>query len=532
MNVPPPTRCPDCRMQRRTAFRNERNLYKRKCDFSGQEIISIYPPDSLYKIYDQKIWWSDKWDALSYGREFDFSRPFFEQFHELDLKVPRINLQNDSCENSEYCNDCSGSRNCYLCFNSGQAEDSHYCSAYGMNSKDCMDAFWCLASELCYECSKCNKAYHCMWCFDCVGANDCFFCEDLRGCKNCFGCVGLRQKEYFIYNEKVGKEKYEEFMRNFSFTRDNIRAAQEKVYQLRLKTPRKSLDMLGSEECLGDDLWQSKNCVNCFGLMASENAKYVWDGILNNGYDCFNVGVNTNFVYECIGCYDVTNVKFSNKCSFSSDLMYCDFCLNSEYLFGCIGLNHKKYCILNKQYTKEEYEELVPRIIEQMTDSRSESFPNVEFGEFFPMSLSPSGYNETMAQEYFTLTREEALAKGCNWSDHVKPKPEGLKYIPAKNLPGSIEGIPDDITSYVLECEKDGKFFKVTPWELKFYRREKIPVPTLCPDCRHFARKSKINRRKLYDRTCMKCSTAIQTTYAPDRPEIVYCEKCYLESVG
>lgn len=524
-SVPAPTHCPNCRMQRRTAFRNERNLYKRKCDFSGKEIISVYPPDSPYTIYNQKVWWSDNWDPIDYGQDFDFSRPFFRQFYELSLRVPRINLQNDNCENSEYCNDCSGSRNCYLCFNSGRASDAHYCTSFGMNSNDCMDMFWSLTCELCYECSKMQNAYHCLWCFDCKNVSDCYFSEDLRGCKNCFGCVGLRQKKYYLYNEYVGREQYEEFLKHFSFTRENIKAAQQKVYELRLQTPRQNLDMLGSEDCLGDDLWNSKNCVECFGLVNSENNKYIWDGIVNNSYDCFNVGVDTNFVYECIGTYRCNNVKFSNKCSSSSDLMYCDFCMNSEYLFGCIGLNHKKYCILNKQYTKEEYDALVPKIIEHMKATG-------EWGEFFPMSISPFGYNDTMAQEYFPLDRDEALAKECHWNDYVRPRPEGLKYIAAKDLPDDITEIPDDICNWVLECSRDGIFFKITPWELKLYRREGISLPELCPNCRHFTRKAKINPRKLHDRSCMKCNAEIKTTYAESRPEIVYCEKCYLESVN
>jgi hypothetical protein len=57
---------------------------------------------------------------------------------------------------------------------------------------------------------------------------------------------------------------------------------------------------------------------------------------------------------------------------------------------------------LNRQYTKEEYELLVPKIIEKMMSDG-------EWGEFFPAILSPFGYNETVAQEYFPLTREELL---------------------------------------------------------------------------------------------------------------------------
>ncbi len=120
--IPPPKLCPDCRKQRRLAFRNERKLYKRKCDATGKEIISIYSPDKPYTIYHQDYWWSDKWDPMKYGREFDFSRSAFEQFGELMSEVPRPSLLNASCENSEYTNYSSYLKDSYLVFDATQSD--------------------------------------------------------------------------------------------------------------------------------------------------------------------------------------------------------------------------------------------------------------------------------------------------------------------------------------------------------------------------------------------------------------------------
>lgn len=91
-SIPTPTPCPDCRQRRRLAWRNERKLYRRKCDMTGRDIVSIYSPDKSYKVYHPDAWWSDGWDALSYGREFDFSRTFAEQYEELFAAVPRKSL--------------------------------------------------------------------------------------------------------------------------------------------------------------------------------------------------------------------------------------------------------------------------------------------------------------------------------------------------------------------------------------------------------------------------------------------------------
>lgn len=520
--VPQPMCCPACRMQRRMAFRNERNLYKRKCDFSGKEMLSLYPPDGKYKIYDQKVWWSDVWDAMKFGRDFDFNRPFFEQFEALMSEVPRINLQNRQNENSDYCNDTNDMKNCYLCFNSEQAMNFYYCNSAGLGS-DCVDVFWSLQVELCYECTKCMGAYHCFWCFNCSGVSDCYFCRDLIGCKNCFGCIGLRQKEYCIYNKQVGREEFEKFIKDFSFSYGDVEKVKADFAKLCLTVPHRDLEMSNCENSKGDYLTNCKNCVDCFDIMESENCRYIWDGLANNSYDCFNAGYESAFLYECVGVYRSNNMKFCDKSQVSHDVTYCDYCFNCHDCFGCVGLRYKEFCILNKQYTKGEYEVLLPKVVEYMKKTG-------EYGEFFPIKLSPFGYNDTLANWYFPLSREETLKKGYKWNDYVSPQ-LGMSTFVAKDLPQKIEQVGDSMCTEIIECEKDGKLFRIIPQELEFYRKHKLPLPHFCPDCRHEKRKRQMNPRKLWKRKCGKCQMDIETTYAPTAPEIVYCEKCYLASI-
>lgn len=83
---------------------------------------------------------------------------------------------------------------------------------------------------------------------------------------------------------------------------------------------------------------------------------------------------------------------------------YIYSCFYSSDLFACIGLRNKQYCIFNKQYTKEEYELLVAKIIAHMQKTG-------ERGEFFPAQISPFGYNETMAMEFFPLSKEQATKR-------------------------------------------------------------------------------------------------------------------------
>ncbi|MCE9549249.1 hypothetical protein K8Q98_02510, partial [Candidatus Nomurabacteria bacterium] len=80
IKVPPPTFCPDCRTVRRLCWRNEMSLFKRKCDAPGHDemLISFIHPDEKVKVVDAKYWWGDEWDATLFGKEYDFSKSFFE----------------------------------------------------------------------------------------------------------------------------------------------------------------------------------------------------------------------------------------------------------------------------------------------------------------------------------------------------------------------------------------------------------------------------------------------------------------------
>ena len=99
LDLPGPSFCPICRNQRRMSWRNDRTFYVRKCDLTGDQMISLYPEGTKFPVYHPTAWYSDKWDPLDYGQDYDFSRPFFEQWHELMLKVPRLGIDIVNCEN-------------------------------------------------------------------------------------------------------------------------------------------------------------------------------------------------------------------------------------------------------------------------------------------------------------------------------------------------------------------------------------------------------------------------------------------------
>ena len=136
-----------------------------------------------------------------------------------------------------------------------------------------------------------------------------------------------------------------------------------------------------------------------------------------------------------------------------------------------------------------------------------------------------------MAQEYYPLTKEEAIKDGIfNWSDYEAPFPSVSRVIDEegmKRLPESIEDVPDDILNWALTYEVSGKPFRIIKQELEFYRKHNLPIPRRHPDVRHMDRMKMRNPRKLFERKCDKCNKDMITTYAPERPERVYCQGCY-----
>lgn len=526
MRVPPPTHCYLCRMQRRLANRSERFLYHRKCDSTGKQVISTYSPDKPYTVYDLDAWWSDNWDPLDYGKEFDFSRPFFEQFTELRHEVPRLaRIQQKPMENSDWCNCASRNKNCYLLFSCNENEDCFY-GSWINQCRDCSDNLTLENSELCYECVSCRDCYALRYSQDCINCKDSFFLRNCQGCQDCFGCSNQMNKTYMVFNQQKTKEEYEAFLQQVhtgSFS--EMQAAKERMAGILQDHIVKEYHGMNLENSSGDYLRDCKDAHSSFECDHCEQIAYCQ--CIQYAKRCMDHsywGQGAENVYECQACgYEPNFLRFCNLCwSGCSDLTYCDHCFSSKNCFGCIGLKKGEYCILNKQYSKEEYEALVPKVIAHMEQSG-------EWGEFFPASIAPYGYNETLAHEQIPLTKEEVEAKGWKWMDENQKQDSYMG--PPKNIPDAIEDTDETICNEILLCESTGKPYKIVPQEYELYKQLRIPIPRICPDERHYQRLQQRNPRILYSRQCAKCSKSIDTSYAPERPEIVYCEDCYLAEV-
>jgi len=528
--IPSPVFCPDCRNQRRLAFRDLRKLYHRKCDFTGEDMISVFSPDKKYKVYSNATWWSDKWDAMDFGRDFDAAKSFFKQFAELSKAVPHMQQAAYDNENCPYVNRCSYCKDCYLCFNADNSEDSFYSDIIHelKSSVDCSASKVMENSYWCQDCIDCQNSSN-LW--KCSNLSESQFCFDCHGSSNLILCWGLRNKQYCIENVQYTKEEYNRKREILNLTSNSSREKlKKKLLNIsKEKAIHKFANNIKSENCTGENVISSKNCKDCYDVYLGENLIRVMsvDDNAKDSMDSTSIWNGAELEYEVMSCSQY-NIQFSMNVWESRDMMYCELCRSCKNCFGCVGLKHKEYCILNKQYPKGEYEKKVAEIIEHMQITQ-------EWGEFFPINISPFGYNETEAFDFYPLDKEEAIKITANWQDNdFATKYPGDYYKPKDDIREyEEEQERNKLLSGVIKCQRSGKPFKILPQELAFYLANKIPIPTLHYDERFNERFKLKNPRRLYHRQCMNegCNNEFETTYAPERPEKVYCESCYQKEI-
>ncbi len=539
MAVPEPTQCPDCRLMLRLTHRNPRTLYTRTCDGTGQSIISQYHDGVPFPIYEAGYWWNGDWDALAYGREVDFGRPFFDQLKELKAVVPHpaLTVTTGTLENSDFNNCVAYLKNCYLISESDYNEDCYYSNLL-KRCKDTADSSVCYGTERCYECLDSADCYNLLYSQDCANCKDSYFLRDCESCTDCIGCINQRNKQYMIFGEQLTKEEYAERKTALRLdTREGIAAARAQAQALFAAEPHRRATVKSNENSSGDHLYNSKNAYRCFDCRDLEDCAYCAKLSLSvkSSLDYNSWGDRAELVYFSSVCGDgVYNLRFCST-SFTNvrDCTYVDSCVSSSNLFGCVGVRGKQSCILNQQYSKEEYEALAPKIIEHMTTTG-------EWGQFFPKDYSPYGYNETLAQEVFPLTKEQARQRGHGWRDEL-PSVTGHGTLSAAELPLTDEGIePEVMAGKILTCADCQRNYKLIVHELLLYKQLHVPIPLKCPNCRHRDRMALRLPLKLWDRQCscsrddhswhsegQVCPNQFETSYPPERPEPVFCDDCY-----
>ena len=378
------------------AWYPNKRLYRRPSSKSGQDIISVYTPTAPCPVYIHAEWYADDW--VSPSLSVDERKPFFEQFADLQKIAPVVALLSNKQENAEYCHDVDRLKNCYLVFDAINCEDIYY-SVRIYHSRSCIDCYWVMDSELLYDCVYVFSSYHSRYSFNCRGIIDSTFLFNCHNTRDSFMSSNLRNKQYYIRNKPYSKAAYEDFMRTLDLADPAVVAELKQEFrdQLLPSTPIPPAWLERTEDVQGNYLRSAHHVQDGLESFEVDNCQTIFQ--CGQGKDITSSFMCNENVERChqsvatgINTFNASNCAFVWN---SSNIEYSYLMMNSKDCFGCIGLRNKQYHILNKPYSKEEYTITKQRLIEAMQQRG-------EYGQFFPVALSPFPYEDTIAYDFFS----------------------------------------------------------------------------------------------------------------------------------
>jgi hypothetical protein len=519
-----PTLCHFCRIKLHLSFWMFGKFRKGKSDLTGESLITVLPEKTRYPIYSLHEWHSDKWNAMDYGMDYDSTVPFLKQLQNLQEKVPHPHQNGANNTKCDWCDDVWNSKNCYLSRSMEECEDLLY-SYRNLWVKNSIDVVVCFNSEKCFNSSDCHHSYKLFYSKHSRDCIDSSFLYDCRNCQNCFMCWNLRNKSYCIENVQYSKEEYEEKLKSFKLgSHKSIQSFKKRFEEIIKKeiVHRQNFN-LKIYDSDGDYLLDCKNCHNCNTINNSEDTFNCIRGMMHKSDIDADGCWYSELIGNCSGCINSYALKYSSWSS-SRYSEYLDLCIECEYCFGCVGLKKKKYCILNKQYSKEEYEKLKEKIIFDMKKRG-------EYGKFLPYSMSAGPFNFSTSFLYFGDTKKEDILKlGGYWEDIDENNIEGMS---TSELPDDIKDVPDDIINKALICPETGWRFNIAQNELIFYRENNIPLPRYHFDVRIKNQLKYLTILKSFRYKCFYCQKDIEAYYLPEwHYQKIACEECYKQNIA
>jgi hypothetical protein len=524
-DLPSPVMCSYCRWKYLLAFWVFGRFRITKSALSGKTIITVFPESVPFPIYDRTEFVSDAWDPLTYGRDYDASRPFIEQLVDLQSKVPHPHQSGIKNTNCDWTDDMWESKDSYLSRSGLHLEFVSY-GYRVLGCKNSIDIAMCWYLERSYDCLYCFKSYNLNYSFNCRDCMDSYFLYDCRNCQNCFMSWNLRNQKYCILNQPYSKEDYFKKIEEYNLASySSVDKLKKEMWQhIRQDAVHRQDYNLQIVNSTGNFLNNDKNCFNSYFIEDSENCRHCFRGRCKETIDSVGVFDGEKCALEAQTGMDYDSLCniYTNNCRFTG---YLDACEESEYCFGCVGLRKKKYCILNKQYTKEEYGNLVEKIKKDMKNRG-------EWGKSFPLSAAYCGYNLSLAQMMFPLSEAEVLKFGAKWEKTVEPHYENI--INGDDLPDTIDEVGDEIVKQRILCPETKLSYNITQQELAFYREHKIPLPRRHFDWRTLERFKPFGLMIIPQKgICYYCKKEIEHYYSPELGfQKIACLDCYQREVA
>lgn len=530
LRVPAPNFCPTCRRMRRFVHMNHSQLFKRKCDAinHGESMISIFPEECPFPVYDYKYYISDEFDAFSYGVNPESIESTLSTLLELRKKFPMPSFLNKDPlgVNDEYSNGGRNVKNIYYAFGCYHSENVWYTGLVN-HSRDIMDSKTVAKSDHIFQGVHVRNVYKSSFVYFSKDCTDSMFLFDCRSCTDCFGCVNLRNAKYCVWNKQLSKEEYDEFINSiYPISIKNLKEFKEKFWQLVKSLPINASRNSAVENVNGVLIKNSRNVYDVNDTENSEHIRHADGGMSHqDSMDFLFSGGKSSMLYGTtnIGSQS-SNVRFSVSSKFAVDSEFVFNCNNVQHCFMCFGLRDKSYCLLNKQYSPNKYYELVDGLKSQMLERG-------EYEDGLGLEFSAQAYNFSLGQIFFPLSNNEIIKLGGYVAEEPETNAGNIKMLSIEEIPQTINETTDEILNIAIKCEITGKPFRVTASELQFYKTMRLPLPTTHPVVRLEENLKITPYGSKYSTNCVKCQKAINSIFDPKKDFILYCEQCYQQEV-
>lgn len=528
-NVPPSKRAPLTRWWVETGWFLSFQWWWNKNAETGKPILSFIHPSTGLKVLPDNDWFDR--DYSDKRREIEIEKPFFEQLRELQLEVPIRAEQNEEEPENSIARFSMGDVNSY--FNMFCSAKNSLFSMWTFEEEDSAEVFNSLAVTNSYNILDSQRIFNCKYLRQSRDCMDSAFLFDCRNCQNCFGATNKRNAKFVFFNEQLTETEYKERIIKIDF---KCRSIINQYYQ-------KYLDLVNKQAIWPENFnEQAPNCTGEYLTKVNDN-KFGY-GSLNGAHDTFWVNYATGNCFDssfCSGLFDSnncfystnttrsSNVKYCYHCTTSQNVEYCIDCYNCENCFGCVGLNRKKFHIMNQEYSEAEYWQKLDEIKSAMMDRG-------EYGEFFPSSMATSYFPDSGAVLYFACPIANGKKFGALEFD---PESSGAvgeelsdtsKMRDVSEVPDCIDDLDDEWIGIPLYDNNWKRRFAYLRPEIEFYRRHELGPPQ-----QHFISRmqdmfKEANQGRFVDVECHECNKKLMVaTNLTFKDRKILCRDHYLK---
>jgi hypothetical protein len=527
-NVPPSSRTPLTRMRVLGGFMNGYQWWWHKHAETDKPLLSYVHPSSELKVLPDQEWLSK--DFSSEGREYATDKSFFEQFREMQVRVP-LKAANNVIEPEHS-----------MALGSKGDIDSYFVADGGKN-RECFFTIFTAMSERSAEIHNVLQAVDSYHVNDAFNVHHSQYVSDLRGlansafaflapdCADCFGVAIRKHKKNLWFNEQLSESEYKKRRAEVDLGKRSVAEEwKKKFYDLLSKDIAWPQNMnWNAEDCEGEYLVGTRHARFCFACVKRAVDDY---------YCAFTDMEVRNSAFlitasDAFDCYQSVFSEKSSNCCFSFSVIrcqnveYCFECRECENCFGCVGLQRKKFHIFNKEYSEVEYWQRVDEL-------KCAMLARGEYGEFFPLNFSPVYFLQSASVMYWLSTEKEAKELGAAIYDPSSADAIGEGRVDtaqarsSNDIPDSIDELDESWVGVPIKDEVSGRYFTFLKPEIALYKNLRIAPPN-----KHFIRRiaemiQEANSAVFEERKCDKCGKTMIVSINKTFPEKkVYCNECF-----